>query len=174
MKIIKFLLFMILISSIITGDPSDCSSPLDCYAKAVSALKQDREEMRRQLDNYQILYKNALSEISTLKKSIEDNKSEYENNKLIIKQGEVGMSNCNFMYESTGERNCKIVVLFDREFKETPKITYSPVLFDLNGSSNRLNIWLADISKIGFTINMSTWSDSKVYYSRISWTAIGK
>ena len=158
---------LILLCSVFSAEP-ECGTPLECYTKAIGALKQDREEMRRQLENYQNLYKNAMDEITTLKKSLEESKLE-------IKQGQVSMGGeCNYMYQGSGERTCRIIVYFDREFKETPKISYSIHQLDLSGSSNRLNAYISDLSRVGFTKNLYTWDDSKVWNSSIKWTAFGK
>ncbi len=49
---------------------ADCSTPADCYIKALATLNQDREEMRRQLDSYQSMYDQAGRENQKLKENL--------------------------------------------------------------------------------------------------------
>jgi len=65
------ILFSFTLISIFTQIISQCTTPLQCFTDAVAMLKQDRQEMRLQLENYQKLYSEAITEIKNIKDSFQ-------------------------------------------------------------------------------------------------------
>jgi len=58
-----------LVSNIVT---EECNTPAECYIRATAILKQDREEMRNQLEQYQKMYMEVIKENINLKETVND------------------------------------------------------------------------------------------------------
>jgi len=78
------------------------------------------------------------------------------------------------MWNGSGDRTCKIFVKFDHEFRNVPTINHSLNGLDASGSSNRVNVWIQDITQSGFSIGIFTWNDTKLYGVFVDWIAFGK
>jgi hypothetical protein len=80
---------------------------------------------------------------------------------------------CNILSQGVGQRTCKIIVTYEKEFRNVPQIFLSHSLLDISGSSIRVTVSPADVTKLGFSIKLNTWADSIVWNSKVSWVAVG-
>jgi hypothetical protein len=65
--------------------------------------------------------------------------------------------------ENTGERNMTIDVSFDSPFEVKPDIIIGVTMLDANTKTNiRYNVSHMSVSRDGFTIKVSTWSESRI------------
>lgn len=74
--------------------------------------------------------------------------------------------------KNNGERMLTIEIQFDKSFSAKPKIFLALTQIDASKESNfRYNIEAISVSRDGFTIKASTWSDSKVFSLSGYWLA---
>ncbi len=92
MKICFRLYFVTIITilNIICVFSQDCSSPADCYVKAIGLLKQDREEMKREKDIYQKLYEDLKTKMESV---VNQHKSEMQELRNQVKSEMSGIKN---------------------------------------------------------------------------------
>lgn len=77
--------------------------------------------------------------------------------------------------ENSGERSMTVDVVFDVPFDEKPDIVLGVTHVDATTQTNiRYNVIPRAISRDGFTIKISTWSDSKIYGIGGYWMAHAK
>ena len=85
------------------------------------------------------------------------------------------------LHEGTGVRNFPLQVPFksggaDIEFPQKPGVLVSLTHIDADRNANVrvvVSVSKANVTKVGFTANFRTWSDSKIYGLGVSWIAIG-
>ncbi len=80
-----------------------------------------------------------------------------------------------FMANGSGGRKSTTHVKFAKKYSETPIVTLGVIELDVFHAANqRYNILIKNITKEGFDVEFSTWADSKIYSSNVSWQAVGK
>jgi hypothetical protein len=71
-------------------------------------------------------------------------------------------------------RQFRVSVGFDFPFSAPPVVHAGLTGFDVdNASSARLSVAIATITAEGFEVVISSWRDTRVYSTEISWLAIG-
>jgi hypothetical protein len=74
--------------------------------------------------------------------------------------------------KTTGDRSVTIVVTFDKPFVNKPTVVLSVTKLDADTKSNvRYNIQATAVTKEGFVLQISTWSESKIYGINGIWVA---
>ncbi len=74
--------------------------------------------------------------------------------------------------QNVGDRSMTMEVTFVKPFDKKPNITLSVIMIDAETKSNiRYNVEAASISRDGFTIKLSTWSDTKILGIAGNWMA---
>jgi hypothetical protein len=74
--------------------------------------------------------------------------------------------------KNSGDRSITIDVTFDKPFDKKPSVVLSVTSLDMDTKSNsRYSIEASSVSRDGFTIKISTWSESKIYGISGSWLA---
>ena len=74
--------------------------------------------------------------------------------------------------QNVGDRSMTIDVTFVKPFDKKPSITLSVIMIDAETKSNiRYNVEASSISRDGFTIKISTWSDTKILGIAGNWMA---
>jgi hypothetical protein len=74
--------------------------------------------------------------------------------------------------KNVGERSTSIEITFAKPFEKKPKIVLTVCMFDGDTKSNvRYKIEPYSISRDGFMIRATTWSESKIYELRGNWIA---
>ena len=97
-----------------------------------------------------------------------------EESKVLFQQGEAVMGpECNMLSQGVRQRTCKIIVTYEKEFRNVPQIFLSHSLLDISGSSIRVTVSPADVTKLGFSLKLNTWADSIVWNYKLSWVAVG-
>jgi hypothetical protein len=72
----------------------------------------------------------------------------------------------------SGERTVVIEVNFDKLFDTKPTVLLSVNAIDADKDANlRFDVKASAISRDGFTINIRSWADSKIYYISGTWMA---
>jgi len=75
--------------------------------------------------------------------------------------------------KNEGERTMTIDIDFETPFAEKPQIFLSVAQIDSDKESNlRYNVEAISISRDGFTLKVSTWSDSKLFSISGYWLAV--
>lgn len=73
----------------------------------------------------------------------------------------------------SGERSMTIDVNFEKGFEKKPQIMLSVTMLDAGINSNiRYNVEAISVSRDGFTLKISTWSDSIINGIAGNWVAI--
>ncbi len=73
---------------------------------------------------------------------------------------------------NNGERSMMVEINFDDSFKNKPGLFLSVTEIDANKATNiRYNVEAISISRDGFTLKISTWSDSKIFSISGYWVA---
>jgi H-type lectin domain len=84
-----------------------------------------------------------------------------------VESGKWNVSTSNTGYtldENSGERSMTVDVSFAVPFDEKPDIVLGVTQVDGSTQTNiRYNVTTMSVSRDGFTIKISTWSDSKIY-----------
>jgi hypothetical protein len=85
----------------------------------------------------------------------------------------VGSSTANYTLDkNSGDRSITIDVTFDKPFDKKPSVILSVTSLDADTKSNlRYNVEASSISRDGFTIKISTWSETKIFNIGGSWIA---
>ena len=95
-----------------------------------------------------------------------------------IQSGKYSINNTNPNYtldKSSGDRSMTIVVNFDKGFEKKPSVMLSVTKVDAGINSNiRYNVEAISVSRDGFTIKISTWSDSIINGIAGNWVAISE
>ncbi len=74
--------------------------------------------------------------------------------------------------KNSGDRSTTIEVTFDKPFDKKPKIVISVTMIDTDVKTNvRYNVEATSISRDGFTLKISTWSETKIYGIGGNWIA---
>ncbi len=74
--------------------------------------------------------------------------------------------------QNVGDRSMTIDVSFLKPFDKKPNISLSVIMIDAETKSNiRYNVEASSISRDGFTIKISTWSDTKILGIAGNWIA---
>lgn len=72
----------------------------------------------------------------------------------------------------TGDRSVIKEITFDKPFDKKPKVVISVTSLDSDTKTNiRYRIEAISISRDGFTVKLSTWSDSKIFALNGNWIA---
>ena len=70
-----------------------------------------------------------------------------------------------------GGRSATTAVKFNKPFTYVPNVVIGVNALDAAGSSIRVNVEAADVTKEGFTAKFSTWADTKIYMVHANWFA---
>ena len=63
-------------------------------------------------------------------------------------------------------------VVFQKPFINEPKVTFGLTSIDFReGADHRLKIEISEVSKLGFTVNLVTWCDTKISLAEANWIA---
>lgn len=74
--------------------------------------------------------------------------------------------------KNSGERTYTSEITFDKPFDKKPNVILSIAMIDADTKSNvRYNVEATSISRDGFTLKISTWSDTKIFGISGSWLA---
>ncbi len=74
--------------------------------------------------------------------------------------------------QNVGDRSMTMDVTFVKPFDKKPSITLSVIMIDAETKTNiRYNVEASSISRDGFTIKISTWSDTKILGIAGNWMA---
>jgi hypothetical protein len=84
-----------------------------------------------------------------------------------------GSSTPNYTLDkNSGDRSVTIEVAFDKPFDVKPTIVLSVTSLDADTKSNmRYSIETSSVSRDGFTIKISTWSETKIFSIGGNWVA---
>jgi len=166
-KMIKMILIILLIQlNLHSVKTNDCSTPLDCYLKAIETLEQDRREMRSNVERLEkkILENQLISDKNNLenKKKIE----ELENKTKILS----GKHSIDRLPEGTGPRSQVYFINFKQPFVKIPNVVIGLSTCDVQNGF-RLQIFTEQVSTVGFVIKYFTWADSGVLGCATEWVA---
>ena len=76
--------------------------------------------------------------------------------------------------EGAGKKIVTKTILFDEPFKEAPKLLPSITAFNLDRDQEaRLEVNVDHVDATGAKITIRTWRESRAYYVRVDWLAIG-
>ncbi len=74
--------------------------------------------------------------------------------------------------QNSGDRSMTISITFAKSFEKKPQVTLSVIMLDADTKSNiRYNVEASSVSRDGFTIKISTWSDTKILGIAGNWMA---
>lgn len=74
--------------------------------------------------------------------------------------------------QNVGDRSMTMDVTFAKPFDKKPSITLSVIMIDAETKTNiRYNVEATSISRDGFTVKISTWSDTKILGIAGNWMA---
>ena len=91
-----------------------------------------------------------------------------ESNKFLANTSTPGYT----LNQNTGDRSVTIEVAFDKPFDKKPTILLTVTLLDADTKTNiRYSVEATSISRDGFTLKISTWSDSKISGIGGNWVA---
>ena len=77
--------------------------------------------------------------------------------------------------KNSGDRSMTIYINFDKGFDKKPKIILSVTNLDANTQTNiRYNVEALSVSRDGFSVKVSTWSDTKIMGLSGDWLAISE
>lgn len=63
-------------------------------------------------------------------------------------------------------------ITFKRAYLSVPKVVVWLNIFDLGSKANwRIKTFATDVTANGFTIHIDTWSDTELYYAKVSWVS---
>ena len=79
------------------------------------------------------------------------------------------------MWTGSGDRSVTVDIVFVRSFKEAPEVAVAIIGMDCDHTTNQ-RYWLkaTNIKTTGFTLEFSTWGDTRISRAGASWQAIGK
>ncbi|MDR3627857.1 MAG: H-type lectin domain-containing protein [Ignavibacteriaceae bacterium] len=85
----------------------------------------------------------------------------------------VGSSTANYTLDkNTGDRSITIEVTFDKPFDKKPTVVLSVTHLDADTKTTvRYDVVASSVSRDGFTIKISTWSETKIFGIGGSWIA---
>ena len=76
--------------------------------------------------------------------------------------------------ESDEARVFTLPVNFDAPFENPPVVSLGLTGFDMDqGTSGRVSLKAVDISAFGFTVQITTWRDTRVFAVEFAWLAVG-
>jgi len=79
------------------------------------------------------------------------------------------------MWTGQGPRDCRHIVTFSQKFVETPMVTVSISMWDMDHKANgRADISAENITDSGFHLVFKTWGDTRVARIRADWVALGQ
>lgn len=74
----------------------------------------------------------------------------------------------------TGSRTTDYYVSFGTDYSQAPHVSVSLSGVDMiDGANHRLNVSVATVYTHGFLLRYGTWSDTRVWWASVSWTALG-
>lgn len=74
--------------------------------------------------------------------------------------------------QNNGERSMTIKINFEKSFSKTPQVIFSVTQIDADRLTNiRYSVDALSVSRDGFTLKVSTWSDSKIFSISGRWLA---
>lgn len=77
--------------------------------------------------------------------------------------------------KGTGERSMLVEVNFDKGFDKKPSVMLSTTFLDAGVNSNiRYNVEVISVSRDGFVIKISTWSDTSINGIAGNWLAVSE
>lgn len=79
------------------------------------------------------------------------------------------------MWTGSGDRSVTVDIIFIRPFKESPEIMVAITGMDCDHTINQ-RYWLkaTNIRTTGFTLEFSSWGDTRISRAGATWQAIGK
>ena len=78
------------------------------------------------------------------------------------------------MAEASNIRSCTGRVDFERSFVAAPVVQIGVTGFDIhNGDNARLQVGLLSVDHKGFTVELRTWWNSRLWSVNLNWIAIG-
>ncbi|MHB8581287.1 MAG: H-type lectin domain-containing protein [Ignavibacteriaceae bacterium] len=74
--------------------------------------------------------------------------------------------------QNSGDRSMTINITFVKSFDKKPDVTLSVIMLDADTKSSiRYNVEASSVSRDGFSIKISTWSDTKILGIAGNWMA---
>jgi hypothetical protein len=71
-------------------------------------------------------------------------------------------------------RRCRARIAFERTFSSVPLVHAGLAGFDIeNGDAARIQLQVSDVDTAGFTIEIKSWFNTRIWSVQISWLAIG-
>lgn len=71
-------------------------------------------------------------------------------------------------------RHCKTRIAFERTFSSIPLVHAGLAGFDIeNGDAARIQLQVSDVDTSGFTIEIKSWFNTRIWSVQVSWLAIG-
>ncbi len=79
------------------------------------------------------------------------------------------------MWSEDGDRAVRFEIAFEKPFGAIPNITLGLTGIDSSQDKNlRFSLSSTDVSQAGFTIEFTTWDDTRIARASASWQAVGR
>lgn len=171
----------------------DWKTPLGYYERAISELTKTRQELREELQrvrtqivDFQQHLSSLQAELSTTRErlALAEHKLQElpaeitQKESLRLEQGNwegIAKKTPNWsLLEGEGERCYRTYILFSESFSRPPQVIVSLSYFDIiNTANSRLSVKVSSIDLRGFSFEIYTYSDTKVWGVGVNWFAYG-